>query len=76
MKNSSVKKTDKDLEKVGIFYKNWIETALLAAGLPNCAHKSWRIGQVVYGVEDVERLVSLNAPIKVYIEDVDGTAES
>lgn len=55
--------------RVAIFSSNWMEVSSLADHLPDKHMKSWRKGQMVSVDCDIERLKSLNAPIKVYIED-------
>lgn len=55
--------------RIAVFFANWIESTLLTPGLPNCYLHSWKIRQVVSEQSDIERLISLNAPIKVYVED-------
>jgi hypothetical protein len=57
-------------QRIAIFTKNWMEATLLAHGLPNKCLKSWKSFQVVFNPEDIERLLSLNAPIRIFIEDV------
>jgi hypothetical protein len=54
---------------IAVFYKNWMESNLMAHGLPIRSLKSWKAWQVVSKREDVERLISLDAPIRIYIED-------
>lgn len=55
-------------QRIGIFTKNWMESTKLAAGLPNCCLKSWKKMQIVFCEEDIERLLSLNAPIRIFVE--------
>jgi hypothetical protein len=68
MEDCEVDKAD-EKNRIAVFYANWIESTLLVPGMPNCYFHSWKIRQIVSEKNDIERLISLNAPIKVYIED-------
>jgi len=56
--------------RIAIFSKNWMEVSSLSSHCLDKHLKSWKKGQVVSINEDIERLKSMGAPIKVYIEDV------
>jgi hypothetical protein len=60
-----------NLQRVAIFMRNWMEVSKLSAAHTTCSLKSWKRGETVFSESDVERLLSLNAPVKVFIEDVD-----
>lgn len=72
MSMKSKKDADPVKNRIGVFYKNWMESAQLAHGMTNCYLTSYKNGQIVSNEVNIDRLVSLNAPMRVYVEYVDG----
>ncbi len=56
-------------DRIAIFTQNWMEVAAYSAHVRDKNINPWRKGQVVYLDADIDRLLQLNAPIKVYVED-------
>jgi len=62
-------------ERIGVMMKLFVESNKYSPSHHYSCLKRWEAGKVIYNAADIDRLLSLNAPIKVYVEDADGCAE-
>ncbi|HEV2917615.1 MAG TPA: hypothetical protein VGW78_07780 [Candidatus Babeliales bacterium] len=58
-------------QRIAIFMKEFVHSFCYAPHLPDKCFKKWQRGQLVFDENDIENLKQLNAPIRVFIEDVD-----
>jgi hypothetical protein len=56
-------------DRIAIFTQNWMEVAAYSPTVIDKNIIAWRKGQVVYLDTDIDRLLGMAAPIKVYVED-------
>jgi hypothetical protein len=61
--------------RIGVMMKGFVESNQYSPAYHYSCLKRWEAGKVIHNAADIDRLLSLNAPIKVYIEDVNGCAE-
>jgi hypothetical protein len=58
------------LKKLGHFENNWVESMSATPNGLDKVYRSIHAGTVVQDQAEIERLVSIGAPIKVYVEHV------
>jgi len=66
----------KKQERIGILLKGFVQSLPLGPHSHQCVYKKWSAGQIITNPKDIEMLIGLNAPMGVYIKDVDGTAKN
>lgn len=59
------------VERVGILFDRFIHTISYGPHTPQKEYKSWLRGAVIDNEEELQLLLELNAPIKVYFRYVD-----
>ncbi len=57
-----------ELKKIGIFQANWVEAISISPNSLSKVYNSFQSGTIVYDQKEIERLKSIGAPIKVYVE--------
>lgn len=76
MKNSPVVKPAGEVveikkNRIAIFFSNWKQVFQYAPQTNNHFVKNYHLGQIIFDEKLIFELLHQNAPIKVYIEDVD-----
>lgn len=59
------------LERIGIMMNKFMQTTPLGPQTHEKNIKCWQRGQIVWNEKDIDMLLGLNAPIKVYFRDAD-----
>jgi hypothetical protein len=61
---------------IGVLMKNFSKSEAVCPQYWHKSVRSWKKGQVIWNEQEVDELVSLNAPIEVFYQDVNGTAKN
>jgi len=58
-------------QRIAVFMKEFIHSFNYSPHLTEKCFKKWQRGQLVFDESEIEKLKQLNAPIRVFVEDVD-----
>jgi hypothetical protein len=58
------------LMRVGIMMMDFMQVSPYASNSHHAHYKKWKSGQLIFNAAVIEELKNLNAPIKVFVEDV------
>lgn len=57
--------------RIAVVMKDFINSFNYAPHLNDKCFRSWNRGQIIFNENEIEDLIKLNAPIRIFIEDVD-----